>query len=250
MMVSNARSIDAGLRTTRPAMLSPDTELRESERVLAGVTAAVGVEREQVARIVGDLSAIEREMDRAREKSVEIDELQAEIDRSITDAKTLTSQEVGSMDIEERKQAFLDALRKYLIELRHSEITDNNAARLTFDEQYVPYFDDRRLRSLGSASDHPRLTTAYTLALAATGTRPTGLHPSIVILDEPLQQNPDPGHRSRFVQFLCRELARTAAFQTIIFTSLKGEEVARFAQTKRERANTVRKEMAEASSAT
>jgi hypothetical protein len=112
MMVSNARSTGAGLRTTLAAMLSLDTERRESERVLAGVTAAVGVEGEQVARIVGDLPAIEREMDRARETSVEIDELQAEIDRWITDAKTLTTQEVGSTDIGERKQAFLGALRK------------------------------------------------------------------------------------------------------------------------------------------
>jgi hypothetical protein len=227
MMVSNARSIDAGLRTAQASMLSLDTELREAERVLMSVTAAVGAEREQVAKIVGDLASVERETDRARETLAEIDEIQVEIDRWISEAQALTAQEVGSVDLGERKQAFVDALRKYLVELRHSEIAEGTAALLTLDEQYVPYFDNRRLRSLGSASDHSRLTTAYALALAATGTKPTGLHPGVVILDEPLQQNPDPAHRSRFVQFLSRELARTAAFQTIIFTSLTGEEVAR-----------------------
>ena len=68
---------------------------------------------------------------------------------------------------------------------------------------------------------------AYALGLAAAGTRPTGLHPGLVLLDEPLQQNPDPEHRTRFMQFLGKDLARTAMFQTIIFTSLRTDEVTR-----------------------
>jgi DNA repair exonuclease SbcCD ATPase subunit len=40
MMVSNSRSIEAGLRTARASMLNLDTELREAERVLMSVTAA------------------------------------------------------------------------------------------------------------------------------------------------------------------------------------------------------------------
>jgi energy-coupling factor transporter ATP-binding protein EcfA2 len=69
------------------------------------------------------------------------------------------------------------------------------------------------------------LTTAYALALAAAGTRQTGLHPGLVLLDEPLQQNPDPKHRTRFMQFLGKDLARTAGFQTVMFTSLRTDEV-------------------------
>ena len=68
---------------------------------------------------------------------------------------------------------------------------------------------------------------AYALALADAGTRPTGLHPGLVLLDEPLQQNPDPKHRTRFMQFLSKDLARTASFQTVIFTSLRTDEVTR-----------------------
>jgi hypothetical protein len=226
MMVSNARSIEAGLRTARASMLNLDTELREADRVLMSVTAAVGAEREQVARIVGELSAIDRETDRARESMAEIEEIQGEIDRWVAEAVAASSQEVVSADLGGRRQAFLDALRKYLVELRHSEVREGTESLLIFDEQYVPYFDNRRLRSLGSASDQPRLTAAYALALAATGTTADGLHPGVVILDEPLQQNPDNEHRSRFLQFLSRQLARTAQFQTIIFTSLMEDEVA------------------------
>jgi hypothetical protein len=98
---------------------------------------------------------------------------------------------------------------------------------LSFDEQYIPYFDERRLRSLGSASDQSRLIAAYALALAASTSGSGGLHPGLVLLDEPLQQNPDPDHRDRFIQFLSRQLARSAGVQTIIFTSLTTAEVAR-----------------------
>jgi len=225
MMAANLRSVESELRTAQAAMRNLDGELREAERVLMGVTSAVGAEREQIAEIVGELSAIDRETDRARENIEEIRELQSEIDRWLADAATASREMPVASDIGDRRLAFLDALRQYLVELRHSEVREGTENLLIFDEQYVPYFDSRRLRSLGSASDHSRLTAAYALALAATGTKGGGLHPGIVILDEPLQQNPDPMHRSRFIEFLSNHLARNANFQTIIFTSLKEEEL-------------------------
>jgi hypothetical protein len=225
MMTSNSHSIDAGIRTTRASLQPLDTELREAERSLTSVTAAAGAEREQIARIVAELASLERQIDRARETMAEIDELQTEINRWIAEAKSSIALPVSSVELSERKSLFLDALRKYLIELQHSEITAASAGSLSLDEMYVPYLDTRRLRSLGSASDHSRLTTAYALALAAAGTRQTGLHPGLVLLDEPLQQNPDPKHRTRFMQFLGKDLARTAGFQTVMFTSLRTDEV-------------------------
>ncbi len=226
MMRSNSRSIESELRASQATMMNLDTELREAERVLMNVTVAVGAEREQVARIVGELSALERETERARASIAEIEELQKEIDRWVADARVVSGRESGPASLNGRRQAFLDALGRYLVELVHSEVREGTASLLTLDEQYVPYLANRRLRSLGSASDHSRLTTAYALALAATGTSSGGLHPGIVILDEPLQQNPDPGHRNRFLEFLSKQLARNARFQTIIFTSLKEDEVA------------------------
>jgi hypothetical protein len=227
MMVRNVRSIESELKSSRTAMSQLDTELREAERVLVTVTAAMGTEREQVAQIAGELGGVEREIDRAQEISAEIDDFEAEIGGWIGEARDLAAQEAVPANLAERRRTLLEALRKYLVELGHSEVRAGTEQLLALDEQYVPYFDHRRLRSLGSASDQSRLTMAYALALAASTTENIGLHPGIVILDEPLQQNPDPEHRRGFVQFLSQQLARNAKFQTIIFTSLQPAEVAR-----------------------
>lgn len=74
----------------------------------------------------------------------------------VADAQIPIALPVSSVDLSQRKAAFLDALRKYLIELQHSEVTAASASSLSFEELYVPYLDTRRLRSLGSASDHSR----------------------------------------------------------------------------------------------
>ena len=80
---------------------------------------------------------------------------------------------------------------------------------------------------MGSASDPPRLVAAYSLALASASKQINGLHPGLVILDEPLQQNPYLVHREMFMAFLTQELARQAEFQTLIFTSLREDEIHR-----------------------
>ena len=85
-----------------------------------------------------------------------------------------------------------------------------------------------RLRSLGSASDHARLVASYCLALARTSAKLEAPHPGFVILDEPLQQNPDEEHREKFLTYLLAlENQSDQPFQTLIFTYLLGDEVAR-----------------------
>jgi len=191
------------------------------------VTAAVGTVREQVARIAADLTAAEREVDRLDEVSAEIEELQSAIDRWIADARQVQHVALSTPDVERRRNAFLDSLRTYLLALGHSAIRAENAQHVHFDDQYVPYLSQRRLRSLGSGSDQPRLIAAYALALAAGSQRIEGLHPGVVILDEPLQQNPDEPHRNLFLSFLSQELAQRARFQTLVFTSLRDDELDR-----------------------
>lgn len=225
MMIKNVRSIEAELKGSSHAMAELDMGLRDAERILVTVTAAMGTEREQVAQIAGELSSTERDLDRAQEISAEIDDFEAEIGRWIGEARAFAAGEMIPADLTERRHTLLAALRKYLVELGHSELRAGSEQLLTLDEQYVPYFDNRRLRSLGSASDQSRLTMAYALALAASTTESVGLHPGFVILDEPLQQNPDPAHRKGFVEFLSKQLALKAKFQTIVFTSLQPAEV-------------------------
>ena len=91
------------------------------------------------------------------------------------------------------------------------------------------------------ASSQPRSQTLLLLLFASSPVRPTlnpakaladasskvsGLHPGLVILDEPLQQNPDPKHRELFLSFLSKELAKKLPFQVVIFTSLRQAEIA------------------------
>jgi len=54
-----------------------------------------------------------------------------------------------------------------------------------------------------------------------------GQHPGFVILDEPLQQNPDDKHRELFLNFLTKELPQKSTFQTLIFTWLSDAEIAK-----------------------
>ena len=98
---------------------------------------------------------------------------------------------------------------------------------LTLDDHYVPYLKSRRLRSLGSASDHPRLVAAYVLALAQTSIALKGPHPGFVVLDEPLQQNPDPEHREMALS-LFASLSAVKTGQVIMLTSLRDDEIAGF----------------------
>jgi hypothetical protein len=77
----------------------------------------------------------------------------------------------------------------------------------------------------GSGSDPARLVAAYSLALAAASSTLNGLHPGVVILDEPLQQNPDTKHVTLFLEFLSKSLAKDATFQTLVFTFLSEGEV-------------------------
>jgi hypothetical protein len=100
-----------------------------------------------------------------------------------------------------------------------------NAVRL--DDQYVPLRGEKRLRALGSASDVCRLIASYSLALAAASIESGGLHPGFVVLDEPLQQNPDDPHREQFASFLSKTGTLRSGFQTIIFTYLRENEVER-----------------------
>ena len=112
------------------------------------------------------------------------------------------------------------------MELGHSAIVGGTGEEIRLGEDYAPYVGHRPLRSLGSASDRPRVVAAYTMALAASSRAIGGLHPGLVVLDEPLQQNPDEAHRSLFAEYLKRETVTEASdFQTIIFTSLSGSEV-------------------------
>jgi DNA repair exonuclease SbcCD ATPase subunit len=156
LMRKNLESLSASIKTTSANIEALDSELRDAERALMTVTSAVGPVREQLAATASELTAAERELERLDDAAKELDDIQASIDRWIADAQAFDSSSMVSPDIENRRRAFIDALRKYLIALGHSAVRQDNAHLISLDDEYVPFMDGRRLRALGSASDQSR----------------------------------------------------------------------------------------------
>ena len=221
----NVYAISTRFTGVRAELARVEIDFREAERALVTVTAAVGTVREQLAQTAAQLSSTERKIERLRETSAEIDELQKTIDHWLDDAREIRKEAPADADLARRVSIFASALRDYLIALGHSAVTAENAAQIRMDEQYVPYLGNRRLKSLGSASDRSRLVAAYSLALAAASQKVGGHHPGVVLHDEPLQQNPDDEHRDLFSTFLSTQLTTDASFQTVVMTFLRPAEV-------------------------
>lgn len=225
LLLKNRESLSSSIKTAAANIGQIDDELRDAEKALATVNSAVGTLREQLAATASELAAAERESDRLEDAASEIEALQKSIDRWIADAGGFVAASAVVSIVDDRKVAFIEALRKYLVALGHSEVNDQDAHLVTLDEQYIPFMNGKRLRALGSASDQSRLVAAYSLAVAAVSEEKAGQHPGFVILDEPLQQNPDDKHRQLFLNFLTKELPQKSTFQTLIFTWLTKPEI-------------------------
>ena len=220
MLSTSLRAIEA--ETTRI-----DGELRNAQRALEDVEASVGPVREQIVKAAADLAAQERLIDRLHNTEADLRELQSAIDKWVSEARSTQLDVEGATDVERRTSIFRQELGQYLLALGHSAAVNRGIGSLRFDfGQYEPYLDVRRLRALGSGSDPARLVAAYSLALAAASVDLRGLHPGFVILDEPLQQNPDTHHIELFLNFLSGRIAKDAKFQTLIFTFLTEPQIA------------------------
>ena len=223
------RTLDAfatTIRATEAQIAGLDIEFHNAQRTLEDVSASVGPVREQIVRAAANVAAQERAIDKLDATATEIEELQTAINEWLEDAKAARIQGGASTDIERRISVFNHALGQYLLALGHSAAVDHGVDNLRLDKgQYEPYLGHRRLRALGSGSDPARLVGAYSLALAAASATLNGLHPGIVILDEPLQQNPDTEHVKLFLDFLSKSLAKESTFQTLVFTFLNESQV-------------------------
>lgn len=223
---SNRAGIQAALDAQIGSLSVLDENLRESERTLSAVTDAIGAVREQLTKRAADLSAAEREQDRILALRAQIAQLQLEIDAWLRRANALEAKSELITDVARRRARLQESLAGYLRELGHNAISSENINTLRLDEEYVPYLGARRLHSLGSASDQSRLIAAYSLALADASRTLGGFHPGFVVLDEPLQQNPDDEHRELLFSSLTGDLA-TVPFQLVIFTWLPQDDIKR-----------------------
>ena len=207
--------------------MNVESLLREAERGLGAVNLAIGSSREQLAKTATDLASTETEMDRVTETARELLGLQTQINTWIKKAGAAETVTTDRADLDRRLMQFTRRLLELLKALGHGAILSQPNPNLVLDEHYIPYLGPRRLRSLGSASDHSRLVAAYVLALAVASEAEGGLHPGFVVLDEPLQQNPDATHRNLFIEFLTSDTAKALKVQTIVFTWLHPPELER-----------------------
>jgi hypothetical protein len=219
-------AIGAAIRATEAEIVKLDGEFHNAQRALEDVSASVGPVREQIVRAAANLAAQERLIEKLQTTESDLDELQTAINSWLDEARAARTQGGAGTDIDHRLSVFTRALGQYLVALGHSAAVDRGVDGLRLDPaQYEPYLAHRRLRALGSGSDPARLVAAYALALAAASEALGGLHPGVVILDEPLQQNPDTAHIKLFLDFLSKDLAKEAKFQTLVFTFLNEDQV-------------------------
>lgn len=223
----NMTSSEAQIIRLSADLSGVEGRLREAERALGTVNQAIGASREQLAKTASDLATAETEIERVAETARELLGLQTQINDWITKAGAAETIAGDSADLDQRLKEFTLRLLELLTALGHSAILSQPEPNLRLDDHYIPHLGPRRLRSLGSASDHSRLVAAYVLALAVASEAKAGLHPGFVVLDEPLQQNPDDPHRERFTDFLTGETAQALKVQTIVFTYLRGTELER-----------------------
>lgn len=198
-----------------------EDEFVQAEHGLRLVNQAVGPAREVIVKAHNDLLAVERELDRVKAIQRGLDAIQDRIKQWIGRAEECTSEVPKSETEVALKAAFVEELRALVLALGCAGVNDEEASAITLDERYTPMLRGRWLRSFGSASDRARLIVAYLLALAASGRH----HPGFVVLDEPLQQNPDQHHRRLFIDFLLRR-GPAIQRQAVVFTCLPAEEVA------------------------
>ncbi len=226
LMLSNVASLEAQLVREQHDVAVVEERLAAAERTMAAVNQAGDTTREGLAKTAMDLAAAERELDALRAFSRDLGELERDLKQWTEEVESWTSGEQDTGDLRERVSAFENKLRGQLEALGHSALTKSNRRELRLDERYTPYLGARRLRSLGSASDHPRLVAAYALALAQASQSCKGNHPGIVVLDEPQQQNPDEEHVELILRFL-EHAVHEVANQVIVMTSLKQDQVGR-----------------------
>jgi hypothetical protein len=231
----DADALRSSLNDADAALQKLTNEIREMEQAYAfamrslklvndaGTPAAEGI-AELATRILNT----ERELDRARSLANRLSDLQAGLDswRAQVLATNLSRDERNEVERESRVVSeFTSTFKSLLSDLGHSEAV-HVLGDVHLDDRYVPMAGHRRLRSLGSASDQPRLILAYCWALLEVALKNGGNHPGFLLADEPLQQNPDHEHRESWCEFLATQAQRQTG-QVIILTSLKPDEINR-----------------------
>ncbi|MCA9610312.1 MAG: AAA family ATPase [Myxococcales bacterium] len=220
-------STDQELAAVNAELERVEVRLQERQRTLLSVNAAVGPQREALAKAAHDLAAAEREWAKLSDLERTLVELQRRVREWVKSAQTFLEEEEESSVADDRRVATLQRwVGKGLVDVGHTGVKAHPDST-QLDEEYGPENRGRAVRSLGSGSDHARLVTSYATALLRTSIERGGHHPGFVVLDEPLQQNPDVKHRHLAVYFwteLATWLSKNGG-QVLMLTALSSSQI-------------------------
>lgn len=234
LITSNIAVLESRLPELTYTLDRTEGQLRDADRTLDTVNNAVGAVREKLAKTATDLAQAERALDAHIVFRNDLASIEASIQKWTQDAQSSIEESSSVNDHRERVDSFTSHLQEQLAFLGHSAVQMRTGrgpaaqaatpAQVRLDDHYIPYIKERRLRSLGSASDHARLVAAYVVALAESALSTGGHHPGFVVLDEPLQQNPDSEHHTLMLRFLSTA-ASAVKTQLIVLTSIEDDEI-------------------------
>lgn len=194
-------------------------ELESAERALGLTTQALGPAREEAVKLAAEIMEVERDLERNRQVQSKLSSLQQQVRDWSTRALRLTEVEGAGRKRPKQLKAFERVFRRYVAALGVGGVDVEEAAAVHLGEHYEPMLGDHSLPAYGSASDRARLVLAYTLAMLSEALQ----HIGFVLLDEPIQQNPDDTHRARLVEFL-GALKLPEGRQALVLTSLRPDE--------------------------
>jgi len=200
--------------------LAQQVETARRSLELVGSTSSPGVEG--AVEIAREVMELEREFAKNRRLGDHLEAVAGRMRdwvRRVQELAALETRRKGKPNV---LKAFETHLRDNLRQLSVGGITAAEAEQVSLGEHYEPLLGGHDLPAYGSASDRARLVLAYVLALQACGTH----HPGFVVLDEPVQQNPDPAHRAKWIEFICNA-ASDLRGQVVLFTSLVPDELDR-----------------------
>lgn len=217
------KRLDSDLKHSLAWARQTDEELNAAERRLSLIAGTIGTAKEAIVKLSFELTEFDRQLEKNKKLHERLDQLQSQLDDWAEKLRQNVNLDADpTVDESPRIQAFVDELRAFLVDVGHGALANRNADTIYLDNNYNPCINSRQLTQLGSASDPARLVLAYVLALLKTAIE-RGHHPGFVVLDEPLQQNPDKNHRELVVNLLSKKWPEPDG-QVLVFTHVLPQE--------------------------
>lgn len=224
--ISKTRAELARLKNDKMQIDRQIYSLEENLKFLSGIS---NKSKSELINILGKRTEYENAIKDQRKRKDDATIIQGRIQQTLREVEDFfSSKSQGTEGLSDKKilsgflKQYIEMLKKIDLSIFASD--PQNVEKVTLDEYYNPVFEGRELRNLASASDQARIIMPYVIALQKSALTNGGCHPGFLILDEPLQQNPDEKRRPSMVSFIA-SLPKSSSGQILIFSSLKKDEL-------------------------